>query len=137
MFSCFSWFSWFLCLRRGLGALGCFAVDTDFLYSLHPDYHFLLSAFVFMLFLVFMICGCPERPGRRGLLSRGQRCPVIPDPDYYFLRVACVFLIFRFFWVFVFTERPGRRGLLRRGQRYIPCIQIIISCSLLVFFCFS
>ena len=54
------------------------AVDRDFLYSLLPDYYFLLVASDFMLFMLFMVFAFTERPGRLGLLSRGQRFPVFP-----------------------------------------------------------
>ena len=77
-FHAFHAFSWFLPLRSGLGALGCLAVDSDFLYPLHPDYYFLLFACVFLLFMLFMVFAFTERPARLGLLSRGQRFPVSP-----------------------------------------------------------
>ena len=80
--SCFSCFSWFLPLRSGLGALGCLAVDSDVLYSLHPDYYFLLFICVLMLFMLFIVFAFTERPGRLGVLSRGQRFPVFLHPDY-------------------------------------------------------
>ena len=48
------------------------AVDSNFLYSLLPDYYFLLFACVFLLFLVFVVFVFTERPGRLGLLRRGH-----------------------------------------------------------------
>ena len=97
MFFCFSCFSWFFALRSGLGALSCLAVDSDFLYSLHPNHYFLLFACVFMLFMLFMVFAFTERPGRLELLSRGQRFPVFPASRLLFPAFCLCFPAFHAF----------------------------------------
>ena len=77
-FSCFSWFSRFLLVRSGL------------------------CACVFLLFIVFLVFVFTERPGRLGLLSRGQRFPVFPASRLLFPAICLCFHAFHPFHCFCF-----------------------------------
>ena len=102
-----------------LGALGCLAVDSDFLYSLHPDYYFLLFACVFWLFMLFMVFAFTERPGRLGLLSRGQRSRVFPASRLLFSAFCLCFLAF-----------PGFHDFRLYGAAWAPWTALILRSDL-------
>ena len=92
-----------------------------------------------MLFLVFMIFACTERPGRLGLLRRGQWFPVFPASRLLFPAFCLCFPAFHAFHSFCVYGAAWAPWAASPWtlMSCIPCIQIITSCFLLVFSSFS
>ena len=108
-----------------------FAVDSDFMYSLHPHYYFLRVPCV-LLFMLFMVFVFTERPGRLGLLRRGQWFLVFPASRFLFPVFAYVFYGVHDFRLYGAAWAPWVASPWTVIS-CIPCIQIIISCFLFMF----